>query len=46
MSNESLWNDVSSILLFSSIVEYLLLLIAKCVEIYVYYNTADELKLV
>jgi len=35
MSNESLWNDIRSILL-----------IAKCVEIYVYDNSGDELTLV
>ena len=43
MSNKSLWNDICSILLFWSIVENLLLLIAKCVEIYVYDNTEDQL---
>jgi len=42
MSNTSLWNDIWSILLF----EALLLLIAKCVEIYVYDNTGDELTIV
>jgi len=40
------WNDICSILLFYSIVENLLLLIAKCVEMYVYDNTGDELALV
>ena len=46
MNNESLWNDIYSVLLFWSIVENLPLLIGNCVEIYVYDNTGDELTLV
>jgi len=42
MSIDILWNDIYSILLFWIIVESLLLLIAKCVEIYV---CGDELVL-
>ena len=46
MINISSWSDICSIVLFLSMVEYLLLLIAKCVEIYIFGNTGDDLILV